>query len=310
MKRILKVNRRYLMIFLFIVLLSSLSGCNGVNPTLPIINSFTANPSNIDSGDSSVLSWNVTNATTITILPGNMTFTSPTGSVAVFPTVTTNYTLTATNAEGNVSSSVAVIVTSVEPEEKTLTIQPGPVEGKDSYVSSLAVSSNYGSEFSLMIGKHTVATIGLIRANYMYEEDDFQRSFLQFDLSELPEDAVIVGADLKLHVYAYFGTADIAVGVYQVTESWEESSITWNNRPNYLLSPESTILFTLNDNIWLSWNITSLVQGWLDGSIVNYGVTVKNTDVTVADTTFHCFSSDELTFPTLRPKLEITYYVP
>jgi hypothetical protein len=60
----------------------------------PNIASFSANPSAIASGDSSNLSWGVTNADSIEIDHGVGTVTSP-GSKAVRPASTTTYTLTA-----------------------------------------------------------------------------------------------------------------------------------------------------------------------------------------------------------------------
>ena len=52
------------------------------------------------------------------------------------------------------------------------------------------------------------------------------------------------------------------------------------------------------------------MQKWLDGSITNYGVVMKDTDEGLVDTFIPCWSSEYTTDPTLRPKLEITYYVP
>ena len=64
MKGISKNDRGYLKIFLIILLFAILSGCNGNNP---VINSFFASPSAIIAGDSTTLSWTVTNADSVTI---------------------------------------------------------------------------------------------------------------------------------------------------------------------------------------------------------------------------------------------------
>ena len=117
-------------------------------------------------------------------------------------------------------------------------------------------------------------------------------------------------ADLKLYQYQTIGTENFMIGLHQITESWEENKITWNNQPDYLPSPESTITVSVGATTWLSWDITSLLQGWLDGSIVNYGVVLKDTDEPLGDTFIRCYSSDYITNPSLYPKLEIIYYVP
>lgn len=69
---------------------------------------FNANPAAIAPGQSSTLSWQVQNATSV-ILSGVGTV-QPVGSVAVSPTVTTTYTLTATNASGSTSANAVVVV--------------------------------------------------------------------------------------------------------------------------------------------------------------------------------------------------------
>ncbi len=80
----------------------------------PIINSYTANPTNITSGGSSTLSWDVTNADSVVISNGVGTFTSLNSSITVSPTSTTSYTLTAYNASTTQpSQSVTVTVGTV-----------------------------------------------------------------------------------------------------------------------------------------------------------------------------------------------------
>src|SRR5215468_4530027 len=79
-------------------------------PPLPVISSFTASPSVITSGQSSVLSWSVTGATGLRLDPGSVNVTGAT-SRSVTPSATTSYTLTATNSAGSAVRSVTVTVT-------------------------------------------------------------------------------------------------------------------------------------------------------------------------------------------------------
>lgn len=77
----------------------------------PRILSFSASSTNVEAGETVILTWNVFNATTIEItglekqdeeiLPLN-------GSLEVWPIETTTYTLTATGAGGSTSSSITV----------------------------------------------------------------------------------------------------------------------------------------------------------------------------------------------------------
>ena len=75
----------------------------------PVINSFTASPGYIQCGQTALLTWSTSDATSVTISPGIGTVSSS-GSYSVAPPYTTTYTLTATNADGSVSATTTVTV--------------------------------------------------------------------------------------------------------------------------------------------------------------------------------------------------------
>lgn len=76
---------------------------------LPTINFFAANPSSITAGSSSMLSWSVSDATSVTI-DGGVGSVGLSGSTAVSPASTITYTLTASNAAGSMTATTQVIV--------------------------------------------------------------------------------------------------------------------------------------------------------------------------------------------------------
>ncbi len=76
---------------------------------LPVVNSFTANTYSITSGSSAILSWNVSNASSVTIDQGVGNVGSV-GTISVSPPVTVNYTLTASNAAGLASRTITITV--------------------------------------------------------------------------------------------------------------------------------------------------------------------------------------------------------
>ena len=78
-------------------------------PAAPIINSFTVNPSSITTGTSSVLSWSVSNATTVTIDNG-VGNVSSSGSHAINPATTTTYTILASNGANTITKTVTITV--------------------------------------------------------------------------------------------------------------------------------------------------------------------------------------------------------
>jgi hypothetical protein len=101
---------KYFSLFFAIVVLVFITGCSGTPPSVPIINSFSALSPTIVIGESSTLSWSVTDATSVTIDNGVGTV-ALSGSTTVSPIPTTTYTLTATNAAGSVTATTTVTVT-------------------------------------------------------------------------------------------------------------------------------------------------------------------------------------------------------
>ena len=78
---------------------------------LPSINSFAADPGNIQAGQSATLYWDVFNADLVKIDPGPTTVES-TGTFKITPSQTTTYTITAYNSVGMVISTTQILVSS------------------------------------------------------------------------------------------------------------------------------------------------------------------------------------------------------
>jgi hypothetical protein len=79
-----------------------------ITQSAPMISSFVATPATITTGQNSVLSWSVANASSTSINNGLGTISST--SVTVSPSVTTTYMLTATNPGGSSTANVTVTV--------------------------------------------------------------------------------------------------------------------------------------------------------------------------------------------------------
>jgi hypothetical protein len=93
----------------------------------PEIISFTATPPTIGIGESSVLAWEITNATSVSINQGVGTVSEDSGTVTVSPTSTKTYTITATNTFGSITETVKVFVATDVPEITSFTATPGAV---------------------------------------------------------------------------------------------------------------------------------------------------------------------------------------
>ncbi|HEY4479069.1 MAG TPA: polysaccharide deacetylase family protein [Candidatus Paceibacterota bacterium] len=109
--------------------------------TAPIISSFSATPSSIAIGNSSTLSWQVTNASSISI-DQSIGPVSALGSRLVTPSANTSYTLTASNSGGSVSQTVTISVTNEPPPPPPPTPVPPTLNSFSASPSSITVGGN------------------------------------------------------------------------------------------------------------------------------------------------------------------------
>lgn len=180
---------------------------------------------------------------------------------------------------------------------QTVTIKPGPAEGKDSYVSENNPAVNYGSDDSLFAGAAAA--------------DERYRSYLQFDLSTIPSTAVVTDADLGLYYYDTSVAIAMLIEVYNVTSSWDENAITWFDQRPWAEIPEATVTMPADATYdFIYWAIDELVQGWIDGSITNNGVSLKDDDESTVEARKGFYSSEYTAYSGRCPKLVITYYDP
>jgi len=118
----------------------------------------------------------------------------------------------------------------------------------DSYVNQSEPDANYGSDTRLKI-----------------KCDSFYRyAYIMFDLSSLSPDATIIEAKLWLTLRDIdgYGEWGVTIGAHYCSDdSWNETGITWNNKPSFASEPTATEGFWY---VWLpstdSWNITVDVQ--------------------------------------------------
>jgi hypothetical protein len=107
----------------------------------PSISSFSANPTTINSGSSSTVSWATSGSTSIAITPGTFTSTSANGSTSLSPTATTTYTLTATNVAGSSTSSLTITINApTKPVITSFTANPASITSGSSSTLSWATT--------------------------------------------------------------------------------------------------------------------------------------------------------------------------
>ncbi|MFA5102212.1 MAG: hypothetical protein WC525_03590 [Candidatus Thermoplasmatota archaeon] len=107
--------------FVFILVSIYFTGCtetekqNELTTINPLIITFSSNPYSIDYGDISELSWQVSNATSVSI-DNDIGFVSLIGERIVAPTKSTTYILTARNGNNTMTASAQVIVKQIDYE--------------------------------------------------------------------------------------------------------------------------------------------------------------------------------------------------
>ena len=112
-------------------------------PSSPIIHSLSADQSIITEGESATLSWEVTNATSVS-LNQEIGTVALCGSTSISPTSTTTYTLTAINSAGSSTATVTITVISAIIEEPLVI---------ESFIISDFNGLNYGNIYELANGQ-------------------------------------------------------------------------------------------------------------------------------------------------------------
>ena len=143
----------------------------------------------------------------------------------------------------------------------TTFIQPGPTNVKDTWVGT-------GILYDIPHGDW-----GELRVNQTIAYD--QRILIEFtDLSALSSAATINSAKLGLYRYDADPSGNtLTFDAYQITSSWAEN-LTYSGLPSFNSTAESSVTVSGTADVWYEWDITNLVQKWIDGSAANYGIVI------------------------------------
>lgn len=177
----------------------------------------------------------------------------------------------------------------------TVTIlQPDEATSKDTWVE--------------LVGGGSASTGALFFGNYNDGDEipiDYDyRMYLEFDLTGITDP--VASAVLSLYrtksTYGYAPTAEVKA----VTSAWIETMSAAGIPTNEASVSASTIVTAGGSTGWFTWDITSLVNRWIQGTLVNRGfVIVANGQSTGMDE-YHSFESSAATNSTLRPQLALT----
>lgn len=184
-----------------------------------------------------------------------------------------------------------------------LTIQPGPEDGKDSYISKWCggQSKNFGNNEDIYVGYY-----------------DCNRGLLRFDLSSISSDASISSAELYLYLKTssdgdddYYNTK---IYVHRVTNFWKEEEVTWKDRyrkerwdsegGDFDWTIESSASVRDKSSGWVSWDVTRTVKDWFNEKYINFGFLLRQNAYNKKENRFF---SNNIPWVHYRPKLVVSY---
>ncbi|MBL3618560.1 MAG: DNRLRE domain-containing protein [gamma proteobacterium endosymbiont of Lamellibrachia anaximandri] len=137
----------------------------------------------------------------------------------------------------------------------------------DAMIKSDTATTNYGGDAQLS-------------TYFNFIPSSTQRTLYRFDIENagIPVGAVVVSAVAKIFVVDSNDSASVTA--HQITADWTEGAVNWDNINT---SHDSTSLASIPSGSpvgeYVSVNITSLVQGWINGSTANQGIMLKTTSI-------------------------------
>lgn len=182
----------------------------------------------------------------------------------------------------------------------SIILQPNETFSKDSYLNEDNPNNNYGNLVSILVDSEAAKPL---------------QGIIQFNISSIPANAIINSANFQIY---YTGTSGDTVGtqIKRVTSNWLENGVTWNSNGiglwtnpggDYATTNYSILTIGTTPNIWLNYNITTLVKQWYNGTYNNYGMIIKPTYA--PGNNEKILASSNYATSTLRPKLTILYTV-
>jgi len=99
-------------------------------------------------------------------------------------------------------------------------------------------------------------------------------ALIEFDVSGIASSTI---QNAKLRLFHDFNVSDGAFyDVHRVDSLWDELTMDYDQRPKIGDDVYSTLKVADSESgIWREWNVTLLVQEWIDGSFENYGMAIQ-----------------------------------
>lgn len=134
-----------------------------------------------------------------------------------------------------------------------------------------------------------------------------ERAWVGFNLAgQLPPGAGITSAKLRLFCYRADQANNLATTLYgSDTDTWGETTITWDNQPAIGAALSSTTLNRAEEGTWIEWDATAHVQNRYNSG-QNVSLMVRPTTEGTTTTVSFAFDSREYS-ASLAPRLRVEY---
>ena len=201
---------------------------------------------------------------------------------------------------GNLSKITIKILNEKEPYSWSSAIELG--ENKHAVVNSLYPATANSNPENYMISSWTVNL-----------KPTICRTYLRFDLSEIPVSATISKATLTLkhpddgiedHEQSHFSGSNSFI-IRKVTSDWQTNSLTWEQQPTYSITNQTILPASTEPNQNYEADVTGIVADMVGQPNTNYGFVLM-----LENENYYrriCFASMEHSNKNLRPVLEINY---
>ena len=208
------------------------------------------------------------------------------------PTTTTTTTTTSTTTTTTVP---ATTTTTTLPTTTLLTITLNESNGGnvgDTYTGLEYPGNTHPTSTWLYFGPWT----------YTY------RAYFLFNLAVLPQNAVILNANLSLFIVTdYSSSRSFSASAYNSSNSWTENSLTWNTQPSLDILQSTTTCGNAYI-VWRYWNVTNAAISQLSQANKNISLIIANTSIP-STPNYNIISSKEYSTVSQRPQLVITYTI-
>lgn len=186
--------------------------------------------------------------------------------------------------------------------QTTVTIRPNAAQGKDAQVWDFAPNQNRSSIQDINIYTWTRSGNPTVK-----------RSYIEFDLSAIPANAIVQTAKLKLFYdpltnesfTTHSGVTEFEIR--RVTSSWLENTISWGSQPSVSNLNKVDVPAHTSGTQNYSIEVGNLVNDMLQNS--NHGFQLRMKNETNPQRGL-LFASSDHSNSNLHPELEITYTLP